>query len=681
MCRRVRLCACRERGEPLAFSARCPLSAAALDATRLDPKSPSDTAPQPRGAPDAMLRLSSYGVGSSPASPPPLPVRADSDSAAAGSPAGPSPLPSPPPLASPAILPNVRDGEPQQPAHVLLVQRTHQLRRIAQDLALWFTHLAQLHHAHSLQLAKLDPLLVPFKERSLFIPLHDQDASGDSGATTGAEAEQMGGTGQEGWQDIFRQANATSLRISQHHADLAKRLSAEVVAPLTKLALELKTHLQVLERELKHPVDQLQKERDLAKPLQVRLSSAIALVQARAGTSADSMTPAAAAAAAPSSSPWPFGRSSSSASAASAASRKVLPPTEDPVLLRTQLEARLRVQLDREADLAALVQKWTAKTREREMLAFEQIKQAWSVYEQLQSSVLLESQQLGMFLAATVDAVPTDAEWSHFVEKGFTVPDEAPRREIGQLEWDGKSHEVTRVVKEGLLERQTSILKSWKPGASLPVQCMAKRVSDTCSPCTAYFILTPAGILHIYGPPPSSVTLPDAGPAEAESGAVAGGEEEGSDSPHTGDESQPEPAAAAALSPTAQYLILHSSPHMSLNLSHCFLGPMPTPSPLPPSPPALSPSAEAGPSASEADLAAPGPSTPGRARPPALDAVFTLIEAVVSGKELTMPSGGTRHVVRCKGENGWEEMGTWVAKIGKVSSGRGGRWLSVWTGC
>lgn len=188
--------------------------------------------------------------------------------------------------------------------------------------------------------------------------------------------------------------------------------------------------------------------------------------------------------------------------------------------------------------------------------------------------------------------------------------------------------------------------------------------------------------MHIYGPPPSSVTLPDAAPAEAESGAAAGREEEGSDSPHTGDEPQPEAAAAAAaLSPTAQYLILHSSPHMSLNLSHCFLGPMPTPSPLPPSPPALSPSAEAGPSASEADLAAPGPSTPGRARPPALDAVFTLIEAVVSGKELTMPSGGTRHVVRCKGENGWEEMGTWVAKIGKVSSGRGGRWLSVWTGC
>lgn len=57
---------------------------------------------------------------------------------------------------------------------------------------------------------------------------------------------------------------------------------------------------------------------------------------------------------------------------------------------------------------------------------------------------------------------------------------------------------------------------------------------------------------------------------------------------------------------------------------------------------------------------------PPATRPPALDAVFTLIEATVVGKELTMTSSGARHVVRCKGENGWEEMGGWVAEIGKV---------------
>lgn len=156
---------------------------------------------------------------------------------------------------------------------------------------------------------------------------------------------------------------------------------------------------------------------------------------------------------------------------------------------------------------------------------------------------------------------------------------------------------------------------------------------------TAYFILTPSGILHIYGPPPASVVLPD----------PDNGEEEGS-------QRAVEAAAAAAppppLSPTAHYLALHSSPHLSLNLSHCFLGPMPTPTP-----------ARVGDREGE-DAAAAAAAK----KPAALDAVFTLIEATVSngGKQLTMTPSGTRHVVRCKGENGWEEMGGWVAEIGKV---------------
>lgn len=136
----------------------------------------------------------------------------------------------------------------------------------------------------------------------------------------------------------------------------------------------------------------------------------------------------------------------------------------------------------------------------------------------------------------------------------------------------------------------------------------------------AYFVLTPSGHLHIYPPPPASATATTASDDETERASLS---------------STP---SYPPLSASAQYLLLHTSPHLSLNLALCTLGPMPTPSKA----------------ATE---------TEGKKKAAPLDAVFTIIESL--GKDGKGEGSGTRHVVRCKGEKGWEEMGTWVAAIGK----------------
>lgn len=356
-----------------------------------------------------MLRLSSYGSSSS------------SSSAAS-------------PDARPRAVDPLGDSDPSR--HEVLQTRARELHKLVTHLASWFAHVAQLHHHHALALDKLEPLPVPFssKSSSLFIPLtRDQQAE--------AQETTLGGTGREGWQDIFAQANSTQSRIAAQHAHLAKQITADVVNPLNKLAFQLKTHAQVVEKELKPLVDAVARERQLVQPLYSRLANAIALVQQPAAPVSSSL--------------WGSNK----------ASKKPLSPHDDPVLVRAQIHARLRVQLDREHDLVVALKKCTHKCLDRELSAFDQVKQCWSAWESLHSASLLESHQLGMFLAATVDAVPNDKEWHHFaVESAMTVPDDEPDRTIDDLEWVGKGHELTHLVKEGLLERQTSILKSWKPG-------------------------------------------------------------------------------------------------------------------------------------------------------------------------------------------------------------------------
>ncbi|BGP23045.1 PH domain containing protein [Rhodotorula toruloides] len=501
----------------------------------------------------SLLRLSSYGSSAS---------AGQTSHGYPKSPATPSPQP-PTEAYPPAPVGTAKPSD-------ILINRMHEIKRIAKGLAGYFQGVSEAHHAHSLSLKKLStpgttPIATPLAESSIFIPLPASSTSSSSEPNSpgvSGSAPTLGGSGSEGWQQILHFTRETNSRVAEAHADLAKQVGKDVVGPLLKSRVEMKSFIQIMEREIVKAVEAVQKERDTAAPLLTRLSTS--LTQSSLPLSAPALS-----------------------------------PIDDPVLLRAQVEAQLRAQVIKENELLAVVKTWTEKVEQREKEVFAEIKRVWGVWEQANSAMLLGNQQLSMFLSATVDSVPPDAEWQHFLKLNHVVLPDVAEKTLDDVQWDGKGHELTSVVMEGMLERQTSFLKSWKP---------------------AYFVLTPSGHLHIYPPPPASAAPAAASDDETERASLS---------------STP---SYAPLSASAQYLLLHTSPHLSLNLALCTLGPMPTPSKA-------------------------STETEGKKKAAPLDAVFTLIESL--GKNGKGEGTGTRHVVRCKGEKGWEEMGTWVAAIGK----------------
>ncbi|GAA6034167.1 hypothetical protein JCM8097_003763 [Rhodosporidiobolus ruineniae] len=509
----------------------------------------------------SILRLSSYGSSSTPTT-------------SHGHPRSPlHPAPHPPQDAFPATW---QPGQPK-PSDIL-VNRAHELKRCAKALAAYFTGIAQAHHAHSTALSQLSqpnktPLPTPFQEAALFLPL-DPAAS--------SPAASLGGSGGEGWQQILREAKETNSRVAEAHADLASRVTKEVVGPLSKLRIEMKTHIAIMEKEFSKLVDAVQKERDLTAPLLSRLS--LSLTQSSLPLSAPNLVPA-----------------------------------EDPVLLRALVEAQLAKQVEKENELLASVKSWTAKTEERERETFEGIKRCWAVWESVNSATLLNAQQHSMFLSAAIDSIPSDAEWAHFLKLNHAVLPSTPAKSPKTAPYAGRGDPLTGVVMEGLLERQTSFLRSWKP---------------------AYFLLTPSGHLHVYPPPPPSSSTPSTPASPALSGSAPSSPVPLDSASIT---SAPTAAELPPLTPSATHLLLHSTPLLSLNLALCTLGPMPTP-----------------PDSSNADKKAGGK---------ALEPVFTILE--------TVAGNGTKHVIRCGGKpvagagevgDGWEEMGRWVSAIGPFCS-------------
>ncbi|GAA5839720.1 hypothetical protein JCM11251_002572 [Rhodosporidiobolus azoricus] len=520
----------------------------------------------------SILRLSSYGSSSAP------------PTTSHGHPRSPAtPAPSPPSEAFPA---NLAPGTPK-PSDVL-INRAHEIKRIAKGLAQWFQSTAQAHHSHSITLAALSnpnktPLPTPLQEASLFIPIRSTSSTSE-----------LGGTGNEGWQQILHEAKETNKRVAEAHAELASKVTMEVVGPLMKVRVEMKSLISLMEKEVQRLVDAVQKERDATAPLLTRLS--LSLTQSSLPLSAPSLV-----------------------------------PSEDPVLLRALLEAQLQKQVDKENELLACVKGWMGKLEEREREVWEQVKKCWAAWENANSSTLLNAQQHSMFLSATVDSLPSDAEWSHFLKLNHALLPDTPPKTIKDVVYDGKGDALTGVVMEGLLERQSSFLRSWKP---------------------AYFLLTPSGHLHVYPPPPASSSTATASHPSSSSNPQADSSDPSSPIPLGNgiEDSSISVSSASALpplTPSATALLLHSTPYLSLNLALCTLGPMPTPS----------------------------PESTAKSKKAALEPVFTVIEAVTqTGAKGT----GTKHVIRCgggpkKGEvegegEGWEEMGKWVGAISKFCS-------------
>lgn len=107
--------------------------------------------------------------------------------------------------------------------------------------------------------------------------------------------------------------------------------------------------------------------------------------------------------------------------------------------------------------------------------------------------MLLGNQQRSIMLSAGVDSIAPDTEWNFFAKLNHLIPKDTPPKDPDQLEYAGRDDPLTVTLKEGMLERQSSWIKSWK---------------------SAFYLLTPSGFLHSYptssspiGQPASSLNL------------------------------------------------------------------------------------------------------------------------------------------------------------------------------
>ncbi|GAA5900497.1 uncharacterized protein JCM6883_002863 [Sporobolomyces salmoneus] len=463
----------------------------------------------------------------------------------------------------------------------VLINRSHQLKRFAKHLALYFQALSQAHHAHSLALQKLPSTIpTPIQESSIFLPSSSVSSSSSSDPNSSLDMIQpLGGTGQEGWAQILQEIKDTNQRVSLAHAELAKSVVKEVVGPLNKLREGMKGHINAMEKDVNRLCDAVQRERDLTSPLLARLQQALSTQPIRPQLN------------------------------------------DDPLVIRAQLEAQLSVQLQKENDLLVAVKSWTEKTEVKEKELFSELAKCWRDWESTNSAMLLGNQQLSMFLSATVDSVPPESEWSHFLKLNHAIPADAPTKTLKDVEWEGKGDERCGILLEGALERQTSFLRSWK---------------------AAYFILTATGHLLLYAPPTLSSTSSSSPASRSRASTVSAPPPQH----HSLSTSVPSPSSSSeeadstslsSLSPTAFHLLTTSTPLLTLHLPTCSLGPMPTPDHE-------------------------------KKKKGGLDAAFTLIEN--EGK-------GTKHIMRAvpskpgeeiaDGADEWETMGGWIKEISKFT--------------
>jgi hypothetical protein len=504
-----------------------------------------------------------------------------------------------------------------------------------------FAALSQSHHAHSLTLLKLPSHIpTPIAEASIFLPSSPPPTNPNDSSTStteeGGEIAPLGGTGQEGWAQIFEEIKQTNQQIAQNHQDLSKLLIKQVVGPLNKVKEEIKGFLNQMEKDVQRLCDQVQKERDLTLPLVQKLESCLKLESIRPLYS------------------------------------------DDPLLVRAQLEAQLVQQLKKENELLLAVKQWTEKVEQREKELFIELQQCWKLYSSGNSNMLLGNQQLTMFLSATVDSVPPESEWNHFLKLNHSIPLDLPSKTLKDLpEWkteqEGEGGGTSRihddrcnkVLAEGSLERQTSFLKSWK---------------------LAYFILTPTGHFLLY-PPPTTASSSSSSPASSSSRSQstnlsvpipppthhsisANDPSSSASSSSASEEIDPDSNSLSTISPTAFQLLTNSQPILTLYLPNSSLGPMPTPEHHSPS------------TQTQDDVVVTEKVQKKKNANGALDAVFTLIEN--QGK-------GTKHILRAvpptlpttksvgEGEveeglattpsttgDEWELMGNWIKEISKV---------------
>ncbi|KAL8276516.1 hypothetical protein RQP46_011064 [Phenoliferia psychrophenolica] len=308
--------------------------------------------------------------------------------------------------------------------HDVLANRLHEVKRITKSLVAYFEGVSTAHTQHAATLLKLSsPSIIqsPLPESSLFLP-------------TPASPH-----GQMGWADLLSQLRDSNKQVADEHSELAKTVSKSVVLPLKKLRVEIKSHLGLMEKELGKLAQEVLKEREHSVVFVAALDKAL-----QPPTTTTLVLPT---------------------------------PQDDPFLHRVTAEIQLRQQTVKENELLKLVLVWQDKSELLEHAVWDKVAQAWRVWEESNSNMLLGNQQRSVILSANVDSLPLDAEWSHFTKLNHLLPRDTAPILFESVDYPHKDDVLTGTILEGHLERQKRFVKTWKQ---------------------AFFVLTPSGNLHEF---------------------------------------------------------------------------------------------------------------------------------------------------------------------------------------
>lgn len=237
-----------------------------------------------------------------------------------------------------------------------------------------------------------------------------------------------------GFNGLIDSLKETNAAITAEHDLLSKRIKEEVCPPIKKAKADLDLKRREIEKEAKGMPEAVLKEREATNAALLALSEACS-----------SIVP--------------------------------LQPAQDPVLLRYAFDSQLRVQVDKENDLLVRAQRWTQDAKQVERAAFDAIAQAWSIWSEANSNMLLSNQQRSVLLSATIDSIPSDAEWNHFANPsvGQAVPLDAEPQQADEIDIPNRQDPQTEPLRQGLLERQKGWVKTWKPGSSCSLPSLIPR--------------------------------------------------------------------------------------------------------------------------------------------------------------------------------------------------------------
>ncbi|GJN89312.1 hypothetical protein Rhopal_002292-T1 [Rhodotorula paludigena] len=325
------------------------------------------------------------------------------------------------------------------PADVLIA-RLSELKRLAKSTAAYFAALAAAKENEGKALAALaqgETVRLPWVEQSLFLPVAQQQQGQDGSAA------------QVGWAAVQARMKDAAAKDAESHFDLAKLATNEIVEPLKRIRIAVKSFIADLDKHVNGLAADVVKERELSVIKLKELASAVAT---------------------------------------STAAPLTVPATSDPLIVRANAEVQMRQQVAKENELVRLTVLWQDKAKQFEIEILDKVKTCVKLWEEESLKLDLAVSQRVSELGKLVDSVPSSREWDHFATLDYLLPSQTPIRNPNLIDYPERDHPSTKPVKEGMLERKKRFVKNWKE---------------------AYFVLSASGYLHEY----TSSTTPLSSPS------------------------------------------------------------------------------------------------------------------------------------------------------------------------